>query len=188
MATLNAPCPCPSITSWTEVLRRKRTWIVFNRTLAWALLISPLVQIGLGTRLLPGLLFDLALLVAHGALSLALHGLPQARRGDGWLRWLGFAPSGLTARGSFLMTGWRIALALLTTVLWPTGMPMVLLPLTWPAWLLWLRLPFSIAGHVYRASWYALRRWGADRKVDVEVVAVLITLACFASNFINLVR
>lgn len=188
MTTISPSCPCPASASWARALKNKRLWITLNRGLAWILLISPVIQIALGTRLVPGLLLDLALLVAHAALSLALFGLPQARHRDGWVRWLGFAPAKLTERGSFLMTGWRIALAMLTTVLWPTGMPIVLLPLTWPAWLLWLRLPFSIASHVYRASGYALRRWGADRKLDVQAVAVLITVACFAANFINLLR
>jgi hypothetical protein len=120
-----------------------------NRALAWALLISPVLQILWGSSLALGLLFDFLLLVLHGLLSLALFGMPKPakavaeRRGAAYWLWPG-ASEGMSPRHRFLLTGWRV---LLFTVL---GGPMLFLGMVLAACMMFLP-PLLLASPVLLA-------------------------------------
>ena len=177
---------CPCEVTLTERLTSRALWIRLNRLLAWSVVISPFVQIALRTNLVNGLLLDLALLVAHGALSLWLFGLPRSAKKDRWMLWLGLAPGSLSPRGRFLMTAWRVALGLLwipalyvlATTFGATAL--VVLPLCVPLWLL---QPVFVLGHVFGASGYAFRRWGLGAKDDFVTAFFLAGMFAFASIF-----
>ena len=165
-----------------ELLASRRTWIAVNRILAWAIVVAPLAQIALGTRhrhgLMADLLFDLALVILHGALSLVLFGLPSAPRGNRWMLWLGLRPAGMGPRSNFLMTAWRIALPLMSAPLFAVpGGWLVALP---PAWL-WLVMPFTTISHISNACGYAMRRWGASAGLTHFGEALLPVLYIWAS-------
>lgn len=183
------PCTtCPGA-GWPGAIRSKRFWIRLNRLLAWSIVASPVAQIALGTRLLNGLLLDLVLLLVHGALSLALFGIPKAAKEKEWMVWLGWQPAGLSARNDFLMTGWRIALVLPYTALAFA----IASPLNWvlaiPAIGLGLRLPFSVLGHVDAATAYAARRWGLPDDQAQSLLLGFIVAALFAAaGTLNLLR
>lgn len=174
---------CESCARWTG----KVFWLKANRVLAWALLASPPVQMALGTPFLRGLVFDLALLAAHAALSLALFGLPRVPGKGRWMLFAGLEPPGLSPRNRFLMTGWGIALAFVHA---PGFMfiPMATLALG-PAWLLlWLLLPVRMVSHVFQAAAYAGRRWGLrhpDALADAGFAAAFVSVA---GNLANVVR
>lgn len=156
-----------------------------NRALAWGLLLSPLAQIAMRTPFIRGLLFDLALLGAHAALSLALFGLPKVPGSDGWKLWFGFKPKDLAPRSSFLMTGWRIALVAPYSILSFMG------SLAWFSWLpalwLWLRLPFSVVGHIAAAIAYAGRRWRL-RMEDAWILGGFCAFIFIVASIYNLLR
>ena len=176
-------CDC----GWKSAVRTdvRVVAIQVNRALAWGLLLSPLAQVAMGTPFLRGLKFDLALLAAHAALSLVLFGLPKVPGGDGWKLWVGLKPKGLAPRSNFLMTGWRIALVAPYSILSFVG------PLAWLSWLpamwLWLRLPFSVIGHVTAAVAYAARRWRM-RSEGAWLLGGLCALAFMGASFYNLFR
>jgi len=180
---------CPGAT--LRRLTAKPLWIRFNRLLAWAVVTSPFAQIALGTNLLRGLLLDLGLLLAHCALSLWLFGLPRAATGERWKLWVGLRPRGLSVRGRFLLTAWRIALGLAwipaAFVLGKTFgyvaliFALVCLPL-------WLLQPFLMMGHVSGASEYAFKRWGMTGDGDAYVAAFSLTSMFAFANTINLFR
>lgn len=166
-------------------LNVRATAIQANRALAWGLLLSPLAQVAMGTPFMRGLLFDLALLAAHAALSLALFGLPKAVGSDDWKLWFGFKPKGMGPRSNFLMTGWRIALVAPYSLLTFVG------PLAWFCWLpalwLWLRLPFSAVGHIAAAIAYAGRRWRL-RTEDAWILGGLCAFIFILASIYNLLR
>lgn len=183
-------CPCPA-EPVLERLTAKRLWIRINRLLAWAVVISPFIQIALGTNLLRGLLLDLGFLLAHGVLSLWLFGLPKAAADERWKLWVGLRPRGLSVRGAFLLTAWRIALGLawipasfvLGKVFGPVALIAALACLP-----LWLLQPFFVMGHVFGASEYAFKRWGLAGDSDAWVAAFSLTGMFAFANTINLVR
>ncbi|NHZ62321.1 hypothetical protein [Massilia genomosp. 1] len=92
----------------------KRVWIRFNRILAWTLIGSPLLQWVLDAPFWLCLWIDLAMLLAHAGLSLALFGKPErkSRTFSVSMHVFGFSPWDLSARIEFLMTGYRIFLVL----------------------------------------------------------------------------
>jgi hypothetical protein len=134
-----------------------RIWIYLNRALAWALVVSPLMQIALNMRLAACLRFDLGLLLAHGALSLVLFGLPRIK-GRGFvfsMHVLGIRPADLSPRNRFLLSGYRIVLGMTPFLPMLPGIP-------WFAPLLCiypiLRLPVSVVLHMLDGIKYALQR------------------------------
>lgn len=149
--------------------------IRFNRLLAWALLISPAVQIMMGTGFLNGLVFDLLLLLIHAALSLILFGTPRAasfRKQHVLMRFFGSNRALLAGRDLFLLDAWRILMSLLNPwvlalvayvlafamqLIPPLGL--VFLPLLSAFLYFNLLLAASILRHVRDASSYAFRRW-----------------------------
>jgi hypothetical protein len=153
----------------------KLFWIRINRTLAWTLLLSPPVQIMLGTGFLNGLAFDLVLLLIHGALSLILFGTPRAasfRSQHALMRFLGGDRSLLKGRDRFLLDAWRIliclfnpwAMALLAYAVTFAAMflnilGLLFLPLISALLYFNILLPASVLRHVRDASSYAYKRW-----------------------------
>jgi len=186
-ATSTLPCHCPSLTGIAEWATKKRLWIRINRLLAWVVVLSPLVQIILGTDFWRGLWIDLVLLAMHGALSLVLFGMPRTRSADHWMLWLGLAPAGLSPRSTFLMSGWRIALAAAYAAALPL-LPVVMLVLFAPVVLLWVLLPFTVLRHLHNAAEYAFKRWGMTSEGDAWVAAFCATAACAIANTVNLFR
>jgi hypothetical protein len=172
--------PCASCARWTG----KVFWLKANRALAWALVLSPPVQIVLGTPFLRGLAFDLALLAAHAVASLLLFGLPRTQGRSRWLLFVGIEPQGLSPRNRFLMTGWSIALALAYAPAF-LFIPLAALVLG-PAWLLsWLLLPMRTISHVFQAAQYAGRRWGLrhpDAVADAGFAAAFVFVAGNLAN------
>ena len=193
------PCRMPS----TAVL------IQVNRALAWAIVVSPAVQIATGANFARGLLFDLLLVVAHGLLSVKLFGMPrldgQSRRRVPTrfgarhilLRVTGIGRAGPSPRNALLLGGYRILLGLayfaaivgvqLTGPWWPVDLaPWVTLPLTALGLYAMVRFPFSSLGHVFTATGYAARR-GATRHWP-RLMAWLVTAAFVLTSFWNLIR
>ncbi len=185
----------------------KKIWMRVNRVLAWALVGSPLLQIMLGTDLVPGLWLDLAILIAHGALSVALFGLPKNKdpRQTVWTRFAGLPEYSMSPRNKFLLSGWRIAVSSLWLVAIPSvitvwrwletalpalrdlSMGMVLVPMLYIGGFFGLLLQYGVVTHLHRASIYALRRWGCT-PADATAVAYLTVIVFLASSIANLVR
>lgn len=161
-----------------QVLARKKLWLRINRGLAWTLIVSPALQIMLGSALVPGLILDLVILLVHGGLSVWLFGLPKSRTGDdSTMHWIGTREARMSPRNRFLLSGWRLMISTLYLLSMPLlvavgsampsgwGMAVVLVP----AWLLLIVMfnffsvmwPYAMVTHVFGASGYALRRWGA---------------------------
>lgn len=159
----------------SPAVNTKLLWIRFNRLLAWALLLSPPVQIMMGTGFVNGLVFDLALLLVHGVLSLILFGTPRAasfRAQHQLARFLGGKRDALTGRDRFLLDGWRIlistlnpwvlglmAYAVMLAAMFVNIIGLLFLPLISAMLYFNLLLPVSILRHVRDASSYAYRRW-----------------------------
>ncbi len=193
----------------SALVQDKKLWMRVNRVLAWALVGSPVLQIMLGTDLVRGLWLDLAILIAHGALSVALFGLPKNRdpRQALWTRWAGLPEHSMSPRNRFLLSGWRVAVSSLWLVAVPTvitvwgwletalpalkvlglGMGMVLLPVLYVGGFFGLLLQYGLVTHLHRATVYALRRWGYAPthapKVAFWTVAVFL-----ATSIANLFR
>ncbi len=197
--------------SVAEALGSKKLWLRVNRALAWALVVSPVLQIMLGSRLVPGLLLDLGILLAHGGLSIWLFGAPKVKDSSttheaAWIRWGGLSEPGMSPRNRFLLSGWRIVLstAYLTALpfVFALGMAISVFPLAAIALALGALLmfivfsvysfmwPYAVATHVYGASSYALRRWGANnmRSDDIAALGFTVALVVMASNVVNLFR
>lgn len=167
----------------------KATLLRANRLLAWALVVSPALQVALGTDFWRGLWLDLAILAAHAGLSLAIFGLPPGIP-RGFLA-IGFAEYGMSERARFLLTGWRVALPFLYAVL--LSVPLLLVPVLWlvvalPLLLFWIALPFNLAAHIFQAAHYALRRWRLKAEDARDAVAMLLVAAFFWASAVNLVR
>lgn len=157
-----------------------------NRWIAWLLVVSPPVQWAAGIRFRDGLVFDAALLLVHGAMSLVLFGLPKTEERERWKLWAGLKPRGLSRRGDFLLSGWRIALAVPYTAASFVG------SLGWALWLptlwLWIRLPFGVVGHLTRAVTYALRRWGMRDEGDAAIAGAAVAGVFTLCSTVNLFR
>ena len=171
----------------SPVFLPRTAWMRFNRGLAWALVVSPIVQIVLQVRFWPGLYFDLAGLAAHGVLSLALFGIPknQYRKVNLPMHLLGFRTGDLSPRNNFLMTGYRVLLACISiTVLCfaPTAWPLVFLF----GFYMIPRLPISVIQHISDAGTYAFQRWGVRKSANDLAVLTVIFYSCL--SIINLVR
>ncbi len=184
--------------SWAiQALGRKALWLRINRALAWALLTSPVWHWLLGTSFGAGLLVDLWLLLAHGALSLVLFGKPKIPPGSMPLaNWaLGITPQQASARARFLMTGWKVVLAVFYV-----GVGWVFLAWLNPVagssgWvILWMffwamRLPFSTWGHVNGAGAYAALRWKwAPNLAAARDWGALLVVLSIAGNLLTLAR
>ncbi|MFZ6658497.1 hypothetical protein [Undibacterium sp. TJN19] len=160
----------------------RMNWIRFNRVLAWALILTPAVQLMLRFQWKDGLMLDFTLFIAHGILSLILFGIPKIKKKKFTLSMhvLGFRPRGMSARNNFLLTGYRLAMAMAAPAL-------LFIPyLSWSFLLLLypvLRMSISFIQHIFGAINYALLRWGV-RDVDATF-PVLIYLIVF---FINLCK
>lgn len=172
-----------SLSHFRPQLASKLFWMRANRVLAWSLIASPPLQWALGMRFATGLQLDLAILLAHGALSFALFGKPEtkARTFSVAMHILGFRSADMSERNRFLLTGYRIAAGLVAV-----GLLMLPLKLVWIALLYPLmRLPLSVIQHIYDAIVAAMRRWGlrsssgqsAGAIVFVYLLVSLINLA-----------
>ncbi len=206
---LTAPLANPAISlPLADLLRHKKLWLRVNRALAWTLVISPVLQILLDSRLLPGLLLDLAILLVHGALSLWLFGLPKAKPGStaseaAWMRWAGMSEHGMSSRNRFLLSGWRIVLssAYLTALPFVAalGFALSFYPLAAVALVIAgifvvitfnfysLMWPYAVLTHTYGASRYALHRWGMTG-IAANTLACAVALLVMLGNAINLLR
>jgi hypothetical protein len=201
----------PVVWPMAQALRSKKLWLRVNRALAWALVVSPILQIMLGSRLVPGLLLDLAILLAHGGLSIWLFGVPKAKdssttREAAWMRWAGMPEEGMSPRNRFLLSGWRIALSSAYLIAVPfvfaLGMTISVFPLAAIALILGAVLmfivfsvysfmwPYAVITHVYGANGYALRRWGANNmgSDDIAALGFSLALVVMTSNVVNLFR
>ena len=191
----------PLVASARDLLPACRLWpttrglIQFNRVLAWSLVLSPVVQIASGVSFWRGLWFDVALLLVHGGLSLKLFGAPKTAKTPIDRQVLlisGFSPVAVSARNKLLLSGYRV---LLGTVY----MLGLVIALSWQVLTPWLaavvltvgiftivRLPISTLGHLYVASDYATRRWGA-RHLS-QLLALAIVVAFVMASLANLLR
>lgn len=177
----------------------KIIWMRVNRVLAWALIVSPLAQIALGTAFMRGLALDLVILLAHAALSLVLFGMPKSatRRFSVALHVFGRQPDDLSPRNRYLLSGHRVGLTLLlvlvliavqgrfdlsTILLFAAPNLLVLMVLCWPL----VRTPFTLFQHLFPSIVQALRRWGMRDNAD-DVAAVTVGLF-FLTSFINLLK
>lgn len=199
--TLRAPSLASALVS------DKKTWMRMNRALAWALVGSPVLQIMLRTDLVDGLWVDLAILIVHGALSVALFGLPKNKdlRQALWTRFAGLPEYGMSPRNKFLLSGWRVAVSGLWLVAIPSvitvwrwletalpalrdlSMGMVLVPMLYVGGFFGLLLQYGVVTHLHRASVYALRRWGCT-PADATAAAYWTVIVFLASSIANLVR
>jgi hypothetical protein len=174
------------MTSFTDtpainLLPTRLTWMRLNRLLAWALLVSPMAQLFCSVHLATGMLIDFGLLLAHGALSLVLFGMPKVKR-SGFtflMHVMGGRPADLSARNRFLLSGYRIALGLTPLLTTLPGVPwFTVLPFLYPI----LRMPISVMQHIRDAVQYALRRWGYG-EIPTESVVFLYLLFAITNFF-----
>jgi hypothetical protein len=164
-------------TTLYDVLAHKKLWLRINRILAWGLIVSPALQIMLGSALVPGLILDLVILLVHGGLSVWLFGLPKSpKRDDGTMHWIGTSEARMSPRNRFLLSGWRLMISTLYLLSVPLlvsigsaapsgwGLSLVLIP-AGVGLIVMLNFfsvmwPYAAVTHVFGASHYALRRWG----------------------------
>jgi hypothetical protein len=193
-----------------QALTHKKLWLRVNRTLAWVLIISPAVQIAMGSDWLLGLLWDLAVLLVHGGLSVWLFGRPQSLgHDDGAMHWLGTSEARMTPRSRFLLSGWRVlistsyflalplvgycasvlsSLSFVSALVIPGVVAVVVLIAAVNYFgLMW---PYAAVTHVFGASTYALRRWGTvgSSNSAIAVVSSLIALMFMVLSVANLTR
>ncbi|MFZ6779383.1 hypothetical protein ACO0LD_21340 [Undibacterium sp. Ji83W] len=163
-------------------LLTRANWVRFNRILAWAMVITPVLQFFIRANLAYALLVDFGLLLAHGILSLILFGLPKVKRQKFTfsMHVLGFRWHFLSPRNEFLLTGYRMAQAI-------SVLPLLFIPgVRWLALLLFypsLRIPVSFIQHLYRAIAFAFQRWGI-KYLDAGLV-VCIYLFFFIANLLR---
>jgi hypothetical protein len=192
-----------NIPSNTTLANPKLLVIRFNRLLGWALLASPPVQIMLGTGFWRGLAWDLAILLVHGLISMAVFGTPRAssfRAQHGLQRFFGGSREALRGRDIFLLDAWRVLVSLLsplplTMLAVPLSMIVLILPLLGLLILpiisafLFFQLLFtaSVLRHVRDATAYAYRRWGLTQ--SKAAMLGWLTMSCFvALSFMNLIK
>lgn len=181
-------------------------WMRMNRVLAWALIVAPFTQWALGTRLVNGLMVEVAIFVAHAALSLALFGLPKAtsRRATTTMLLFGRRPAGQDARNAFLLNGYRIGLTSLLSITVTkymamglafamgsaiVGLPIITLMMIamlviifWPI----VRSPLTLVQHLYPAIVQALQRWGV--RDGANALAALIVVHYFVLSTIKMYK
>lgn len=163
-------------------LLTRANWVRFNRILAWAMLITPVLQFFVGANLAYALLADFGLLLAHGILSLILFGIPKVKRQKFTfsMHVMGFRWHILSPRNEFLLTGYRMAQAI-------SVLPLLFIPgARWLALLLFypsLRMPVSFIQHLYRAISFAFQRWSI-KHLDASLV-VCIYLFFFIANLLR---
>jgi nitric oxide reductase large subunit len=190
-----------------EKIIDKKIWMPVNRVLAWALVVSPVLQIMLRTNLVNGLWLDLAILIVHAALSVVLFGLPKNKspRQTFWTRWAGLPELGMSPRHKFLLSGWRVAVS----SLWLAGLVGGIALCQWiapsaPATIksignifflsaiylggfFGLLLVYGVVTHLGKATMYALRRWGSARD-DTTDLASLVVFLFLVASVVNLLR
>lgn len=187
-------------------LASKKLWLRINRVLAWALIISPALQIMLSSALVPGLILDLVILLVHGGLSVWLFGLPKSPTGnDGTMHWIGTSEARMSLRNRFLLSGWRLMISTLYLLAIPLviaagsllpGLPSALAPfalvlvvLIIPINFFSLMWHYAAVNHVFGASGYALRRWGAaGSRTAVRWLSGLTVLAFMALSIANVFK
>ena len=181
MTTFFATTFCPQVAT-------KIFWIKANRTLAWALVFSRLVQLAIGMRFITGLWIDLALLAGHGVLSLALFGKPETRERtwNFFMHVMGLKSAGMTDRNRFLLSGYRIALAVAALALLSATGSYLAIALCMLCFYPLLRLPISIGQHIYLSVAAAMRRW--RKREDAELAAFAIMMVYFFVSVLNLFR
>lgn len=142
----------------SHVIPSRTAWVRLNRVLAWAMLVAPIVGLVLEMSLINSLWVDFILMLAHGALSLWLFGVPKVK-GQKFIfsmHVMGFRSYGMTPRNTFLLSGYRIALPVIVLSLGYL-FPWVLLiigVMLYP----FLRWSISIIQHIHAAITYALQR------------------------------
>jgi hypothetical protein len=181
MSTLLAATFCPQVAT-------KLFWIKANRVLAWSLIASPPLQIAAGFPVVAGLLIDLAILVAHGVLSLVLFGKPETKAKviSFGMHIAGFRPRGLGERQRFLLTGYRIAIPVVAITLISLVPSYATLALCLMCFYPLLRLPITVIQHIFGAVIYAFRRWGLRDYATVN--AVIIVAVYLLLSVANLAR
>lgn len=163
-------------------LLTRANWVRFNRILAWAMVITPVLQFFIRANLAHALLVDFGFLLAHGILSLILFGLPKVKRQKFTfsMHVMGFRWHVLSPRNEFLLTGYRMVQAI-------SVFPLLFIPgVRWLALLLFypsLRIPVSFIQHLYRAIAFAFQRWGI-KYLDAGLV-VCIYLFFFIANLLR---
>jgi hypothetical protein len=213
-SSMGTPSGTPSDMSWrstvSKVWTQKKLWLRINRALAWGLIVSPALQIMLGSALVPGLILDLVILLLHGGLSVWLFGLPKSPKGDdGTMHWIGTSEARMSPRNRFLLSGWRLmisSLYLLSIPLLVTlgsalpdgwGLGVVLIPAGLGMLLVFnffsVMWPYAAVTHVFGASGYAMRRWGALDSLGSYTAAApwvsgLIVLLFMATSIANVFK
>ena len=168
----------------------KLFWIRTNRVLAWTMVVSPALQWAGGMRFWTGFWIDVAILVAHGVLSLALFGKPEnrARVFSLGMHVMGFRSPGMSERNRFLLSGYRIALAtgaMLTLTFVPH--PLLIIVVTVLFFYPMLRLGVTVIGHLYSACSMAARRWRWGRDAAAALSAAVVYVYLMVS-VVNMVR
>ncbi|MFZ6760090.1 hypothetical protein ACO0K9_23055 [Undibacterium sp. Ji50W] len=154
-----------------------------NRVLAWAMLVTPLIQFFVHAKITHCLLLDFGLLIAHGILSLYLFGIPKVKREKFTfsMHVMGWRMAGLSPRNLFLLTGYRIVLGLTALLsFFVPGAWVLALLLIYPL----IRMPATVVQHLHAAIEYAFQRWGIS-KFDVEWVVVVIYFYFFIANLLR---
>jgi hypothetical protein len=188
--SLRLPALSCMLLAWPSI----RSQIRVNRLLAWALVGSPVVQIGAGVNFWRGLWFDVALLLVHGALSLKLFGAPKTTTPSDRhvLLISGISQRAISPRNKLLLSGYRVLLGTVYLIGIVAALRFeALLPWLAPVGMVvgiyaMLRLPFSSLGHLYVASDYAAKRWGA--RGFSELLALFVVVAFAVVSFLNLLR
>lgn len=175
MSTLFATTFCPQVAT-------KLFWIKANRVLAWSLIVSPPLQIIVGFPFVAGLLIDLAILVAHGVLSLVLFGKPETKEKvfAFGMHVMGLRARGMGERQRFLLTGYRIVIPAVAIALMFLAPGYATFALCVVCFYQLLRLPFTVMQHIFNAVIYAFRRWGLRDYATVNgviIVAVYLLLS-----------
>lgn len=175
-------------TTYFPQVATKLFWIKANRVLAWSLIVSPVLQLAIGMRFETGLLIDVAILAAHGVLSVALFGKPETRERtwNFFTHAMGFKSVSMSERNRFLLSGYRIALAVAALALIPLSGGYVAFAVCMVCLYPLLRLPISIAQHIFLSVGAAMRRW--RKRDNAEMAATAILFLYFFISLLNLVR
>ena len=148
--------PFDTITS--HVIPSRTVWVRLNRVLAWAMLVAPIVELACQISLATSLLADLVLMLAHGILSLLLFGVPKLKgqKFSFSMHIMGIRATGMSARNTFLLSGYRIALPIFVLSLGFVSPWFLLLSVLtlYP----FLRWGISMIQHIHLALKYALQR------------------------------
>lgn len=160
----------------------KIVWLMLNRILAWALICVPLCQSALDTPFWRCLWIDLAILLAHAGLSLALFGKPErkSRTFSVSMHVFGFSPWDLNGRSEFLMTGYRLVLVfvgagVIAPLIVVLAYRFAQVDLLFGPRLLWVLTVCSVPMfftvmfvllHIRAAAQQACRRWGMRACAD----------------------